>query len=131
MKRRILSLFMGCALAALATTNVVAQSTTRIPPVDDQPTSQVSFEERLAESSAAITSLEAAEVAPTPEQRLADLERRIAELSKPPATTFPNVKVGGVFQADAVFFGQDEVSRATFGNIPDGADFRRDRKSVV
>lgn len=126
MNRHILALFVGYLLATIAITDVVAQSPTRIPPVEDEPASQVSFEERLAETTAALANLEA-EAAPTAEQRLADLERRIAELSKPPATTFPNVKLSGVFQADAVFFGQDEVSRATFGNIADGADFRRAR----
>jgi phosphate-selective porin OprO/OprP len=43
---------------------------------------------------------------------------------------FPTVQVNGVFQADAGFFGQDGASRAAFGDIQDGADFRRARLSA-
>jgi phosphate-selective porin OprO/OprP len=43
---------------------------------------------------------------------------------------YPNVTINGVFQADVGFFGQDAQSQAAFGDIQDGADFRRARLSA-
>lgn len=43
---------------------------------------------------------------------------------------YPNVTVNGVFQADTGFFTQDPNSIASFGDIQDGADFRRARLSA-
>lgn len=43
---------------------------------------------------------------------------------------YPTVTINGAFQADAGFFGQDATSRAAFGDIQDGADFRRARLSA-
>ncbi len=40
---------------------------------------------------------------------------------------YPNVTINGVFQADVGFFDQSANNRATFGDIQDGADFRRFR----
>ena len=39
----------------------------------------------------------------------------------------PTLVIGGQVQADAVYFGQDEVSRESVGDIQDAADFRRAR----
>lgn len=43
---------------------------------------------------------------------------------------YPNVVINGVFQADLGFFDQSPNNRATFGDIQDGADFRRFRLSA-
>jgi phosphate-selective porin OprO and OprP len=43
---------------------------------------------------------------------------------------FPTVTVNGVFQADAGFFDQDPSSKQSFGDLQDGADFRRARLSA-
>lgn len=43
---------------------------------------------------------------------------------------YPNVVINGVFQADVGFFDQSPNNRATFGDIQDGADFRRFRISA-
>lgn len=48
----------------------------------------------------------------------------------PPKPKFPTVQVNGVVQTDMGFFGQDENSRLTYGNIQDGVDFRRARLSA-
>ncbi len=49
----------------------------------------------------------------------------------PPAEKkYPEVKLGGFFQADAVWFVQDSVNIATVGDIQNGADFRRARLSA-
>ncbi|MCE9606921.1 MAG: hypothetical protein K8U03_18715 [Planctomycetia bacterium] len=42
-------------------------------------------------------------------------------------TTYPTVKINGVFQADAGFFQQDDQSIARYGRVKDGADVRRFR----
>jgi len=47
-----------------------------------------------------------------------------------PPVKYPSVQINGVFQADAGFFDQGPASRATFGDIQDGADFRRARLSA-
>jgi len=39
----------------------------------------------------------------------------------------PSLVLGGQVQADAVYFGQDEVSRESVGDLQDAADFRRAR----
>lgn len=50
--------------------------------------------------------------------------------STPPKPTFPNVKVNGFLQADAIYFGQSEHNRQQLGDIQDGAGFRRARLSA-
>lgn len=42
----------------------------------------------------------------------------------------PNVTINGVFQADGVTFNQDDESRAAYGRVESGADFRRARLSA-
>jgi len=44
--------------------------------------------------------------------------------------SYPTVKVGGFFQADAAWFDQSPNSIATVGDAQDGADFRRARLSA-
>ena len=53
-----------------------------------------------------------------------------SDVPKPAPSTFPTVKVNGVFQVDSVFFNQDANSENTFGRIQDGTDFRRTRLSA-
>ena len=48
----------------------------------------------------------------------------------PPPIKYPTVQINGFFQADAVFFNQDDTSRETVGDIQDGAGFRRTRLSA-
>ncbi len=42
----------------------------------------------------------------------------------------PSVTINGVFQADAVAFDQDDESRAAYGRVEGGGDFRRARLSA-
>ena len=88
------------------------------------------------------------ELAPDPamgslEYRLAELEEELAESqqrieslegtrhqAEKKASTFPNVTINGVFQADGVAFHQTEASREVYGRIESGADFRRARLSA-
>ncbi|MFN9374589.1 MAG: OprO/OprP family phosphate-selective porin [Planctomycetaceae bacterium] len=59
------------------------------------------------------------------------LEGKFEELqNKLSKKTYPSVEIHGVFQADSGWFGQDEASRRTVGNLQDGADFRRARLSA-
>ena len=52
--------------------------------------------------------------------------------AKPPEKkTFPNVRLTGFFQADAVFFDQDDRNIAAVGDVQNGADFRRARLAAV
>jgi len=44
--------------------------------------------------------------------------------------TYPSVQINGSFQADAGVFSQDANSKASYGNIQNGADFRRARLSA-
>lgn len=63
--------------------------------------------------------------------RLAALERQWQDLQRKQQTkTYPTITVNGVFQADAGWFHQDSASEAQFGQIQDGADFRRARLSA-
>lgn len=62
---------------------------------------------------------------------LTDLQKQFDELkAKLGATTYPNVAINGVFQADTGFFNQDAASIAQYGRIQDGASFRRARLSA-
>ncbi len=58
------------------------------------------------------------------EERLAKLEKNAAAPAK---LKYPNVAINGVFQADGVATDQTDVSRAAYGPIQGGADFRRAR----
>lgn len=61
-------------------------------------------------------------------RRIDAVEKKLNDfITKSTGTTYPNVKINGVFQADAGFFNQDADSLARFGRIQDGAQFRRAR----
>jgi len=60
------------------------------------------------------------------------LENDLPKPTKPeppakPTPTYPAIKMTGFFQLDAARFDQDATSRATLGDIQDGAGFRRAR----
>jgi phosphate-selective porin OprO/OprP len=59
------------------------------------------------------------------ENRFEELQRRLTKKG------YPTIEVHGVFQADSGWFGQDEASRRTVGNLQDGADFRRARLATI
>ncbi|MGC1273972.1 MAG: porin [Planctomycetaceae bacterium] len=48
-----------------------------------------------------------------------------------PGSQYPTVKVTGFFQADAVWFDQDDANKQQVGDVPDGADFRRARLAAT
>ncbi|EMI40389.1 Phosphate-selective porin O/P [Rhodopirellula sp. SWK7] len=50
---------------------------------------------------------------------------------KPVKPKFPNARLTGFFQADAVYFDQDATNIAAVGDAQDGADFRRARLAAV
>lgn len=60
------------------------------------------------------------------QEQIDKLEKRLMDLEKP-KTNFPTAKISGVFQADAVMFSQSDSNRDAFGEIENGADFRRAR----
>lgn len=65
------------------------------------------------------------------DQRLAELEKMVRELREKSAKkTLPSVTINGVFQADVGWIQQDLASRQKYGDIQDGADFRRARLSA-
>jgi phosphate-selective porin OprO/OprP len=48
-----------------------------------------------------------------------------------PAKTYPDYKLTGFFQLDMAYFAQSAASRATLGDIQDGAGFRRARLAAA
>lgn len=65
------------------------------------------------------------------DQRLDELEKMVKELREKAAKkTLPSVTINGVFQADVGWVQQDAASRQKYGDIQDGADFRRARLSA-
>ncbi len=65
------------------------------------------------------------------DQRISDLDKAVKSLTeKATKKTYPTLTVNGVFQADAGWITQDDISKAEYGNIQDGADFRRARLSA-
>lgn len=64
-------------------------------------------------------------------QQLSSLDKAVKALTdKANKKTFPSLTVNGVFQADAGWITQDANSKAAYGHIQDGADFRRARLSA-
>lgn len=64
-------------------------------------------------------------------KRLDELEKMVRELQEKAAKkTLPSITINGVFQADAGWVQQDQASRQKYGDIQDGADFRRARLSA-
>ncbi|MEQ1825861.1 MAG: porin, partial [Pirellula sp.] len=85
------------------------------------PSNETTF--TLDELSARLQALEAKENTTAAElKKLEDAKKPVPEKPK-----FPNVAIGGVFQADAVSFSQLDSSRQAYGSIENGADFRRAR----
>lgn len=67
----------------------------------------------------------------SPPSAIKSLEGKFEDLQKKlTKKNYPSVEIHGVFQADSGWFGQDEASRRTVGNLQDGADFRRARLSA-
>ena len=65
------------------------------------------------------------------DQHIADLDLAFRSFQdKTNKKTYPTVTVNGVFQADAGWIHQDTASETQFGQIQDGADFRRARLSA-
>lgn len=76
----------------------------------------------------------ASEVSPADsrqDQRIADVDRNLRQLEERLAKkNLPSLTVNGVFQADAGWIHQDTSSESRYGQIQDGADFRRARLSA-
>jgi phosphate-selective porin OprO/OprP len=69
--------------------------------------------------------------APASDPRVDALQEMVERLqSDAKLIKYPNFTVNGVFQADAGWYTQDEVSRESVGDLQDGADFRRARLSA-
>jgi phosphate-selective porin OprO/OprP len=116
------------ALALLSVSAASAESPLyRLAPVDPLMEQAAPIEDGYYEplDAGAPISFEAP-AAPSVEDRLKALEKQIAAPPKPP-TTFPNVKINGVFQVDGGVYHQDTASVATFGHLQNGVDFRRAR----
>lgn len=65
------------------------------------------------------------------DKRIVELDKALkAFQAKTSAKTYPSVTVNGVFQADAGWIHQDTNSEKQYGQIQDGADFRRARLSA-
>lgn len=65
------------------------------------------------------------------DQRIADLDTAFkAFQEKAGKKVYPTVTVNGVFQSDVGWIHQDTASETQFGQIQDGADFRRARLSA-
>ena len=117
----------GIFLFALCAPQAIAQETytnfyePQSPPGFVSPKEDEGEPPTYAELTARLQALEGK--ASTTEQELKKLsEPKPAEKPK-----LPNVTVTGVFQADAGAFSQTDASRATYGYIENGADFRRAR----
>ncbi len=79
-------------------------------------------------SNAADAPKDSASKSPEPAKDKKADEKPKPEKPAPPA--FPSVKINGFFQADALYFSQDDENRAQLGDIQDGAGFRRTRLSA-
>lgn len=64
-------------------------------------------------------------------QEMAQLQNEWAKFKSDAAKVkYPNVQINGFFQADTGYSNQSANNRATYGDIQDGADFRRLRLSA-
>jgi phosphate-selective porin OprO/OprP len=107
-----------------------------------QPTEYQHLVERLSELEAEVSALKApapiqpanAEYLPPAPTELGALTYGYTQATAPAAAPakpkYPMVTVNGVFQADTVYFHQDELNRLQLGDIQDGADIRRTRLSA-
>ncbi|HEY4261525.1 MAG TPA: porin, partial [Schlesneria sp.] len=67
----------------------------------------------------------------TQDQSISSIQGNIAKiLEKMDKKTLPSVQIHGAFQADAGVFSQDTNSKISYGDIQNGADFRRARISA-
>jgi phosphate-selective porin OprO/OprP len=134
---RFLAALLACALsAAAASAQSLAEPGRLIPP--PTPPSQL---ERLPPVDSGVVQASHVElVAATnlnlnqnPEDRFGMLglafQEYVERQSNPPGFPKgkPSLLIGGQVQTDAVYFGQDEVSRESVGDLQDAADFRRAR----
>jgi len=76
------------------------------------------WEARLAELEAGLAASQ---------EQIRALETAAPAVPPPAKPKFPNVTLSGVFQVDGATFNQDDASRAAYGVIENGADFRRAR----
>jgi phosphate-selective porin OprO/OprP len=81
--------------------------------------------QRLSQAEAEIRALQDALNSGSPVHVAAPLPVPDAETK-----TYPTIKPHGSIQADAGWFSQSPANRATVGDVPDGADFRRARVGV-
>jgi phosphate-selective porin OprO/OprP len=58
---------------------------------------------------------------------LAAIADRVSSLEVRTADKMPLIKLGGFFQVDNVFYGQNQASQTTYGDMEDGTGFRRAR----
>ncbi len=85
----------------------------------------------VSETGAAENATASAGAPSVTDDRLVALEKIVADLQKKAsAKTYPTLTVNGVFQADAGWIHQDSASEVAYGQIQDGADFRRARLST-
>jgi phosphate-selective porin OprO/OprP len=95
-----------------------------VDPYIDPRTEPAAMSETLYDQAASVP-------AATADERLQALEKVVADLQQKAAQkTYPTLTVNGVFQADAGWIHQDTASEAAYGQIQDGADFRRARLSA-
>jgi phosphate-selective porin OprO/OprP len=114
----LFALFAQQALAQETYTNFFEPQT---PPVVGSPNEAAGEPPTYEELTARLKALEG---------KASTTEKELKKLSEPkPAEKpkLPNVTISGVFQADAGAFSQTDASRATYGYIENGADFRRAR----
>lgn len=119
------------------------QQSVALPPDVQQPLPAQRFEAVSSEidlaSADAFGSQPTPPAAPTaapakidPESRYNALEQKVNDfLKSTTGTSYPTVKILGVFQADLGFFQQDDESFARYGRIKDGADVRRFRLAAT
>jgi len=110
-------LFAGLALASLVCSTATAQVQSSFGSQD--PSESVAMEPESTRSRLDELEAHAAEN----DSKIKSLEASAAAAK----SKLPSVQLGGVFQADGVAFEQDQASRATYGRIESGADFRRAR----
>ncbi|MFM8189220.1 MAG: OprO/OprP family phosphate-selective porin [Pirellula sp.] len=110
-------LFAGLALASLVCSTATAQVQSSFGSQD--PSESVAREPESTRSRLDELEAHAAEN----DSKIKSLEASAAAAK----SKLPSVQLGGVFQADGVAFEQDQASRATYGRIESGADFRRAR----
>lgn len=125
----ILPLDLGATvLAAETTTN--SNTSARLPAISEELSSDP---DQLGSRDPAANQSDEVELSQTSPPL--GVEQRVTEIAKEwqdfqdaqKAVKYPTVSVTGVFQADAVAFSQDDANQASYGDIQNGAGFRRAR----